>query len=179
MSEENNTTIAEGAELDPEQSKVGKSYDGIPRLDELDRKILKLITGNARIAFLEVARMCGVSGAAIHQRVQRLMSIGVIKGSEFILSPTKVGYQACAFVGVFLREAGSFNQVVAAMEKIPEIVECHYTTGRYAIFIKIYAKNNEHMKYVLADRIQQIPGIASTETIISLEETFKRQIEID
>lgn len=171
--------MGEGAELDSEQAKYSKSYDATPRLDDLDRKILKLITGNARIAFLEVARVCGVSGAAIHQRVQRLMSIGVIKGSEFILSPSKIGYQACAFVGVFLREAGSFNQVVAAMEKIPEIVECHYTTGRYAIFIKIYARNNEHMKYVLADRIQQIPGIASTETIISLEETFKRQIEID
>ncbi len=179
MSEENNTALGENADVESEQSKSYKTYDGAPRLDELDRKILKLITGNARIAFLEVARMCGVSGAAIHQRVQRLMNIGVIKGSEFILSPSKIGYQACAFVGVFLREAGSFNQVVAAMEKIPEIVECHYTTGRYAIFIKIYARNNEHMKYVLADCIQQIPGIASTETIISLEETFKRQIEIE
>ncbi len=177
MSEENINSNDE--ELDLEQTKNSKSYDGVPRIDELDRKILKLITGNARIAFLEVARMCGVSGAAIHQRVQRLMNIGVIKGSEFILSPTKVGYQTCAFIGVFLKEAGSFNQVVAAMEKIPEIVECHYTTGRYAIFIKIYARSNEHMKYILSDRIQQIPGIASTETIISLEETFKRQIEIE
>ena len=90
-----------------------------------------------------------------------------------------MGYQTCAFIGVFLKEAGSFNQVVAEMNKIPEIVECHYTTGRYAIFIKIYARSNEHMKYILSDCIQQIPGIASTETIISLEETFKRQIVIE
>ncbi len=178
MAEENNISLESNEELDPEQ-KSYKGYDGVARIDALDRKILKLIMGNARIAFLEVARMCGVSGAAIHQRVQRLINIGVIKGSEFILSPTKIGYQTCAFIGVFLKEAGSFNQVVSAMEKIPEIVECHYTTGRYAIFIKIYARSNEHMKHILSDCIQQIPGIASTETIISLEETFKRQIVME
>lgn len=179
MAEENNSSAANGEDMEADQSKWDKGYDGVARIDTLDRKILKLIMGNARIPFLEVARMCGVSGAAIHQRVQRLMSIGVIKGSEFVLSPTKVGYQTCAFIGVFLKDAGSFNEVVAAMEKIPEIVECHYTTGRYAIFIKIYARSNEHMKHILSDCIQQIPGIASTETIISLEETFKRQIVLE
>lgn len=172
------TDHASSEEASPE-APATERYEGPAKLDELDRKILRLITGNARIAFLEVARLCGVSGAAIHQRVQRLMSIGVIKGSEFILAPTKIGYQTCAFIGVFLKEAGCFNQVVADMMKIPEIVECHYTTGRYAIFIKIYARSNEHMKHVLSDCIQQIPGIASTETIISLEETFKRQISIE
>ena len=156
-----------------------RSFDDVPGIDALDRKILKMIAGNARIPFLEVARACKVSGAAIHQRVQRMAADGIIKGSEFVLTPTKVGYQTCAFIGVFLKEAGSFNQVVAEMNKIPEIVECHYTTGRYAIFIKIYARSNEHMKYILSDCIQQIPGIASTETIISLEETFKRQIVIE
>ena len=143
-------------------------FGALDNIDELDRKILKLITGNARMPFLEVARMCGVSGAAVHQRVQRLERIGVIKGSEFIVSPTKIGFQTCAFIGIFLKEAGSFNQVVAEMDKIPEVVECHYTTGKYAMFVKIYARSNEHMKYILSERIQQISGIASTETIISL-----------
>ncbi len=162
------------------QESTPRTFDSVPaNLDELDRKILKLITGNARIAFLEVARECGVSGAAIHQRVQRMVNIGVIRGSEFVVSPSKIGYQTCAFIGVFLKEAGCFNQVVAEMMKIPEIVECHYTTGRYAIFIKIYARSNEHMKYILSERIQQIPGISSTETIISLEETFKKQLAIE
>ena len=108
-----------------------------------------------------------------------MMSDGVIRGSEFVLTPTKVGYQTCAFIGVFLKEAGSFNEVVAEMNKIPEIVECHYTTGKYAIFIKLYARSNEHMKFILSECIQKIPGIASTETIISLEETFKRQLIIE
>lgn len=149
------------------------------QIDALDKKILSLIMKNARIPFLEVARECNVSGAAIHQRVQRLINLGVIKGSEFIVNPNKVGYMTCAYIGVFLKDARYFDDVVAEMLKIPQIVECHYTTGTYAIFIKIYAKSNEHMKYILHDKLQAIEGISSTETIISLEESFKRQITIE
>ena len=148
-------------------------------IDHLDKKILSLITKNARIPFLEVARECKVSGAAIHQRIQRLMNMGVIKGSEFVINPTKIGFHTCAFMGVFLEKASLFDKVVEAMKQIPEIVECHYTTGQYAIFIKIYAKNNEDLKRMLHDKLQSIEGISSTETIISLEETFKRQLPIE
>ena len=148
-------------------------------IDELDKKILSMIMVNARTPFLEVARECGVSGAAIHQRVQRLQNIGVIKGSEFIINPNKIGYMTCAYIGIYLKDASYFDDVVAQMKLIPQIVECHYTTGKYAIFIKIYAKSNEHMKYILHDRLQAINGISSTETIISLEESFKRQISIE
>lgn len=149
------------------------------QIDSLDRKILTLITQNARIPFLEVARECKVSGAAIHQRVQRLINIGVIKGSEFVINPSMVGYHTCAFMGIYLKKANLFDKVVKMLEQIPQIVECHYTTGSYAIFIKIYAQSNEHLKKMLHDKLQAIPGIASTETIISLEESFKRQIPID
>ena len=149
------------------------------QIDNLDKKILSLITKNARISFLEVARECKVSGAAIHQRIQRLMNIGVIKGSEFVLNPSKVGYHTCAFMGVFLKKASLFDKVVQMLEQIPEIVECHYTTGQYAIFIKIYAQSNEHLKRILHDKLQSIPGISSTETIISLDKSFKRQIPFE
>ncbi len=149
------------------------------QIDHLDKKILSLITKNARIPFLEVARECKVSGAAIHQRIQRLINLGVIKGSEFVINPTKIGFHTCAFMGVFLEKASLFDKVVEAMKQIPEIVECHYTTGQYAIFIKIYAKNNEDLKRMLHDKLQSIEGISSTETIISLEETFKRQLPIE
>ena len=148
-------------------------------IDDLDKKILSMIMLNARTPFLEVARECGVSGAAIHQRVQRLQNIGVIKGSEFIINPNRIGYMTCAYIGIYLKDASYFDDVVAQMKLIPQIVECHYTTGKYAIFIKIYAKSNEHMKYILHDRLQAISGISSTETIISLEESFKRQISIE
>ena len=149
------------------------------QLDDLDRKILTLITQNAKIPFLEIARECGVSGAAIHQRINRLHSIGVIKGSEYLLDPIAMGYKTCAFMGIFLKKASLFDEVVKLLEEIPEVVECHYTTGQYAIFIKIYAKSNEHLKRILHDRLQSIEGISSTETIISLDETFKRQLPVE
>ncbi len=147
-------------------------------IDELDEKILRLITKNARIPFLEVARECGVSGAAIHQRVQRLLNIGVITGSEFIVNPQKLGYNTCAYMGIYLEKANYHRKVVEEMAKIPEIIECHYTTGQYAIFIKVQTKNNKHLKTIIDDKLQEIEGIARTETFMSLEMAFKRQISI-
>jgi Lrp/AsnC family transcriptional regulator, regulator for asnA, asnC and gidA len=147
-------------------------------IDELDEKILKLITKNARIPFLEVARECGVSGAAIHQRVQRLLNIGVVHGSEFIVSPQKLGYNTCAYMGIYLEKQKFHKQVVEELRKIPEIVECHYTTGAYAIFIKIQTKTNNHLKRLIDEDLQNIEGIARTETFISLEMDFKRQVPI-
>lgn len=147
-------------------------------IDALDEKILKLITQNARIPFLEVARECGVSGAAIHQRVQRLFNIGVVQGSEFVVNPTKLGYNTCAYMGIYLEKANYHRKVVDALRNIPEIVECHYTTGQYAIFIKIQTKNNVHLKQIIDNELQEIEGIARTETFISLEMDFKRQVPI-
>ena len=147
-------------------------------IDALDQKILKLITKNARIPFLEVARECGVSGAAIHQRVQRLFNIGVVEGSEFIVSPPKLGYNTCAYMGIYLDKAKYHTTVAEALRKIPEIIECHYTTGQYAIFIKIQTKNNVHLKHIIDNELQEIEGISRTETFISLEMDFKRQVPI-
>lgn len=148
------------------------------QIDDLDRKILSLITKNARIPYLEVARECKVSGAAIHQRIQRLTKIGVITGSEFVISPKKIGFSTCAYVGIFLDSASLYPQVVKELEKIPEITQCHYITGGYSIFIKIFTRNNEDLKHVLHDKVQAIQGISRTETFISLEESFNRQIPL-
>lgn len=150
----------------------------LPNIDELDEKILKLITKNARIPFLEVARECGVSGAAIHQRVQRLLNLGVVSGSEFIVNPLKLGYFTCAYMGIILEKAKFHQQVVTELAKIPEILECHYVTGSYAIFIKVQTKTNKHLKQLIDEDLQKIEGIARTETFISLETEFKRQVPI-
>jgi Lrp/AsnC family transcriptional regulator for asnA, asnC and gidA len=147
-------------------------------IDALDEKILQLITKNARIPFLEVARECGVSGAAIHQRVQRLLNIGVVTGSEFIVNPQKLGYNTCAYMGIHLEKAKFHKQVVEALREIPEIVECHFTTGQYAIFIKIQTKTNKHLKQIIDENLQNVEGIARTETFMSLEMDFKRQVPI-
>ena len=149
------------------------------QIDELDQKILALITTNARIPYLEVARECKVSGAAIHQRIQRLTNLGVITGSEFKINPKKIGFHTCAYVGIFLSSANLFPEVVTQLKKIPEITQCHYITGGYSIFIKIYTRDNEDLKHVLVDKVQAISGISRTETFISLEESFNRQLPLE
>ena len=153
--------------------------DEILQIDTLDKKIIKMITQNARIPYLEVARACNVSGAAIHQRIQKLTKLGVITGSKFTIEPKKIGYKTCAYMGIFLEQASLYNNVLQELKKIPEITQCHFTTGNYSIFIKIFAKDNEHLKTILSDKIQLISGIARTETFISLEEGFNRSIPID
>lgn len=150
----------------------------VVHIDELDKKILQLITKNARIPFLEVARECGVSGAAIHQRVQRLLNIGIVSGSEFIVNPNKLGFNTCAYLGIFLEKANFDKKVVEELKGIPEVVECHFTTGAWAIFIKVQAKSNRHLKKIIDTDLQGIEGIARTETFISLDQVFKRQIPI-
>ncbi|MCT4671891.1 MAG: Lrp/AsnC family transcriptional regulator [Prolixibacteraceae bacterium] len=148
------------------------------KLDEIDLKILDIISQNARIPFKDVAEQCGISRAAVHQRVNRLTEMKVIIGSGYHIDPKKVDYSTCTYIGIFLDKGGLYPTVAEALKNIPEIVECHYTTGQYAIFAKVYSKDNEHLKSILIHQIQTIKGITSTETIISLEETFRREVPI-
>ena len=144
-------------------------------LDSLDRKILRLIAADARVPFLEVARSCNVSGVAIHQRIQKLTALGVLKGSQFIINPEKIGYEACAYVGLFLKDPSSFDEVVEKLRQIPEVTECHYTTGGYDMFIKIYAKNNHHLLDIIHDKLQPL-GLSRSETIVSFNAVIDRQL---
>lgn len=147
-------------------------------LDHLDRKILKMITRDARVPFLEVAKACNVSGAAIHQRVQKLAALGIIRGSQFIVEPERIGYETCAFIGLYLKDPAKFDNVVAELLKIPEVVECHYTTGGFDMFIKLYAKNNHHLLNIIHDKLQPL-GLSRSETIISFNATFQRPLAIE
>lgn len=146
-------------------------------LDYLDRKILRMISEDARIPFLEVARACNVSGAAIHQRIQKLSSLGVIKGSQFIIDPEKIGYETCAYIGLYLKDPERFDEVVDELRRIPEVVECHYTTGGFDMFIKIYAQNNHHLLTVIHDKLQPL-GLSRSETIISFNAAIDRPLAI-
>lgn len=145
--------------------------------DTLDTTILQALSTNARTPYLEIARDYGVSGAAVHQRVQRLMANKVICGSELLINPSTLGYDTCAYVGLFLRDPSQFEKVVEALRNIPEVVECHFTTGQYDIFIKLYARNNDHLLHLLQYEIQAL-GFARTETLISFQEVFKRQVPL-
>lgn len=147
-------------------------------LDELDEKILRMIVENARVPFLEVARACDVSGAAIHQRVQKMTNLGVVKGSEFVVDPEKIGYETCAFVGIFLTSPSTFDTVVKELEKIPEVVECYYTTGQYDLLIKVFAKNNKDLLRIIHSQLQPL-GLSRTETLMCFKDGFRKRLPID
>ncbi|MBQ8226518.1 MAG: Lrp/AsnC ligand binding domain-containing protein [Bacteroidaceae bacterium] len=148
------------------------------QLDILDQKILEIISNNARIPFKDVATVCGVSRAAIHQRVQRLVEAGVVLGSGYYVNPKSLGYSTCTYVGIKLERGSMYKEVAAQLEKIPEIVECHFTTGPYTLLVKLYSHDNEHLMELLNDRIQEIAGVISTETLISLEQKISRTVPI-
>ena len=138
------------------------------QIDGIDKKILRALMGDARTPVLEIARNVGVSGAAIHQRLRKLEKSGLITGSKFVINPKVLGFTTMAFVGIFLDKAMNNPDAVKQLKKIPEVLECHYTTGNWSILVKILCKDNEHLMYVLNKEIQTIPGVSRTETFISL-----------
>ena len=147
------------------------------QLDSLYYKILQMLSVNARKPYLEIARECNVSGAAIHQRIQKLINMGVLQGSESLINPSSVGYDTCAYIGFFLKDPSQFDQVIEKLKTIPEVVECHITTGQYDMFIKLFAKNNSDLMSIIHGKLQNL-GLARTETLISFKEVFKRNIPV-
>ena len=144
------------------------------RMDSLDRKILSIISQNARIPFRDVAAQCGVSRAAI----QRMFDEGVITGSGYHVNPRSIGYNTCTYVGLTLEKGSMYHQVVEELDQIPEVVESHFTTGRYTMMIKLYARDNSHLMELINGHIQEIKGVTATETLISLDESIKKEIPI-
>ncbi|HJC16395.1 Lrp/AsnC family transcriptional regulator [uncultured Alistipes sp.] len=148
-------------------------------LDAIDRKILKYLIKNARMPFLEIARECGISGAAIHQRIRKLDESGVILGSRLIVDPKMLGFDVCAHIGIIIKDPQQLMQTMEKLRDVPEIVECHFITGSYNILAKLYCLDNEHLMRTIFDGILRIPGVSTTETFISLQETFQRQVNVD
>jgi Lrp/AsnC family transcriptional regulator for asnA, asnC and gidA len=148
------------------------------KIDGIDKEILRNLMEDARRPILEIARKVGISGAAIHQRLRKLEASGLIAGSKFIIDPKVLGYKTMAFVGVHLDKAVSNPKAVKQLRDIPEVIECHYTTGNWSIFIKILCRDNEHLMVVLNKNIQAIEGVSRTETFISLDQQIDRQIKI-
>lgn len=148
------------------------------KIDGIDKKILRHLMEDARTPILEIARQIGISGAAIHQRLRKLEKSGLITGSKFVVDPRVLGYSTMAYIGIYLDKAMSNPQAVRALEKIPEVLECHYTTGNWSILIKVLCQDNEHLMQLLNRKIQQIEGVSRTETFISLAQQIDRQISI-
>ncbi len=148
-------------------------------LDAIDRKILKYLVGNARMPYLEIARECGISGAAIHQRIHKLTEAGVILGSYTIVNPKLLGYDVCAYINITVKEPQLLQETIAELKKIPEIVEAHFISGKGNIQAKLYCIDNEHLMRTIFDHVLRIEGIAATETSISLQEAFSRPIDLE
>ena len=149
------------------------------KIDNLDRQILRIIIHNARIPSKDVALACGVSRAAVHQRIQRLIELGVITGSGYHVNSKSMGFATCTYIGVNLERGAMYRDVVPELEKIPEVVECHFTTGPYTMLVKLFARDNEHLMDLLNNKIQRIPGVTGTETLISLDHSIHREIPIE
>lgn len=146
------------------------------QIDETDQKILSFLVKNARMPFLEIARECGVSGAAIHQRVKKMEQLGIITGSRLLVKPQTLGLNVCAFVQVSLSEASKYPEVIDALKRIPEVVECHFVTGKHSLLLKIYCFNHDHLMEILINTIQNIPSVQQTETLVSLDQAIERQV---
>lgn len=146
------------------------------QIDEIDQKILSFLVKNARMPFLEIARECGVSGAAIHQRVKKMETMGIITGSRLLVKPQTLGLNVCAFVAVNLSEANKYPEVIDHLRQISEVVECHFVTGNHSLLLKIYCTNHDHLMEILINTIQNIPGVHKTETMISLDQAIERQV---
>ena len=150
-----------------------------PMFDEIDRKILKFLISNARMPFLEIARECGISGAAIHQRIKKLEDSGVILGSRLIVDPKKMGFDVCAFISIRIQDPQLQLTTVEELKRIPEIVECHFITGTYNVMVKLYCLDNDHLMKTIFNCILPVPGVSTTQTYISLNEAFQRQVHVD
>lgn len=148
------------------------------KIDGIDKIIIKRLVKDARTPILSIAREVGISGAAIHQRLRKLESSKLIGGYKMVINPKTLGYTTTAFVGVFLDSSSQYSSAIKRLKEIPEVVESHYTTGNYAIFIKILCKTNDDLMHLLNRDIQRIKGVSRTETFISLDQQIDRQISI-
>ena len=147
------------------------------QFDEIDEKILQMLAKDGAIPFQEVARACGVSGTTIHTRVKRLTSLGVVQGSKYIIDPAKIGYATCAYVGLTLKDDSIFEDVIEALKSIPEIVEVYCTNEAYDLFVKIYARNNDHLLTLIQTQIKPL-GLIMSKIIISFRTVYNKQLTI-
>ncbi|MDO6390957.1 Lrp/AsnC ligand binding domain-containing protein [Pontibacter sp. BT731] len=148
------------------------------QIDKLDRQILHLLMQNVNRAYTDIAKELGVSGGTIHVRLKKMTEMGIVQGAQLLINPAAIGYDICAFIGVFLEKGSAYKEVVEKMRLIPEIVELHYTTGEYSMFVKIICRDTKHLREVLNEKMQGIAGVHRTETFISLEESITRQISV-
>lgn len=158
---------------------MSEKYNSSYQIDNVDKQILALLNQNAMMPYTEIGKKLFVSSGTVHVRMKKMTEAGIIKGAQLIINPNALGFDITAFLGIYLQKSSLYNQVVKALQKIPEVVSCNYTTGNYSMFAKIICRDTSHLKSVLSDKIQNITGIERTETFISLEDSFQRTLNMD
>jgi Lrp/AsnC family transcriptional regulator for asnA, asnC and gidA len=148
-------------------------------LDQLDYLILQYLMNDAGIPYSEIAKELNVSGGTIHVRMKKMQDAGIVTGTRLIVNPAALGFDICAFIGVYLERGSHYRETVDKLKEVREIVELHYTTGIYNIFCKIVCRDTRHLRQILNDQVQAIPGVQRTETFISLEQSIHRELSLN
>ncbi len=147
------------------------------QLDSVDKEIIYMLMDNAKTSLAHISKNVGISTTAVHQRIKKLEQAGIIENSVSFLNPRKVGYKVVSYIGVFLDQPSHYKDAVSALDQINEVVEAHYTTGNYTIFLKVLCRDNDHLMQIL-NKIQKLKGVTRTETFISLEQSINRQLKV-
>ena len=155
------------------KSAVQTSY----HLDSVDKEIIYMLMDNAKTSLAHISKNVGISTTAVHQRIKKLEHAGVIENSISFLNPRKIGYKVVSYIGVFLDQPSHYHDAIKALKDVNEVVEAHYTTGNYTIFLKVLCRDNDHLMEIL-NKLQKLKGVTRTETIISLEQSINRQLKV-
>ena len=147
------------------------------KLDAIDKKIIYMLMENAKTSLAQISKNIGISTTAVHQRIKKLENAGVIENSVSFLNPRKIGYKVVSFIGVFMDQPSHFNDLIKSLNEINEIVEAHYTTGNWTVFLKVLCIDNDHLMQILS-KIQKLKGVTRTETFISLQQSINRQLKV-
>ncbi|MCB0775436.1 MAG: Lrp/AsnC ligand binding domain-containing protein, partial [Chitinophagaceae bacterium] len=147
-------------------------------LDKLDLQIIQHMIEDAQVSYADLGKKLFVSGGTIHVRIKKMQEAGIVKGTKLKVDLRKLGYDVIAFIGIFLKESSLYDNVAKELQKVPEIVRLNYTTGNYSMFAEIICKDINQLRFILHDQLQKIKGIERTDTIISLEESFSRNVKI-
>ena len=146
-------------------------------LDSVDKEIIYMLMDNAKTSLAHISKNVGISTTAVHQRIKKLEQAGVIENSISFLNPRKIGYKVVSYIGVFLDQPSYYHDAVKALKEVNEVVEAHYTTGNYTIFLKVLCRDNDHLMEIL-NKLQKLKGVTRTETFISLEQSINRQLKV-
>ena len=147
-------------------------------LDKLDLQIIQAMMEDAEVSYADLGKQFFVSGGTIHVRIKKLEEVGIVKGKRLAVDLKVLGYDIIAFIGIYLEKSSMYDNVAQALKNIPQVVRVNYTTGNYSMFVEIVCKDMQQLRFVLHDELQNIKGIERTETLISLEESFSRNVKI-